>query len=189
MANRFIPTSAPQATFLKSAPAGTEQIATGTAQQQANNQALGNRISGSLGNLSLPGQQNSQYSFAPIAQQAQRNFQTQTVPGLAERFTSLGGGQLGSPAFASALGQAGAGLQSDLAAQQQQFGMQQEGMQNQNLMQLLSHFAQPQFENLQHGSEASGISQAFQSLIQQLTQQQQGGGNGLQSILKLLMGV
>lgn len=183
----FTPSSAPRASFFKGTPAGTERIATNTAEQQGLLGGIGNRLQGSLGNLSLPGQQNSQYSFNPIAQNAQRNFQTQTVPGLAERFTSLGAGQLGSPAFGNILGQAGAGLQSDLASQEQQFGMQQENMQTQNLMRLLQTFLAPQFQSLQHGEEKSGLNQGFQGLMQSLAQQQQGGGTGLDSILKLLM--
>lgn len=45
-----------------------------------------------------------------------RQFQEQTVPGLAERFSSLGSGAQGSSAFGQALGSAGAGLSENLAA-------------------------------------------------------------------------
>ena len=55
--------------------------------------------------------------FEPLRQQAMTQFNTQTVPSLAERFTSLGGGQRSS-AFQGALGQAGAGLQENLAGMQ-----------------------------------------------------------------------
>lgn len=162
--SNFIPVNQPQASFFKSAPAGFQQLSTQTGQQQGLNALLGNLGQGAVGNLNLPGSNNGMSSFQPIAQQAQRNFQTQTVPGLAERFTSLGGGQLGSPAFASQLGQAGAGLQSGLAAQEQGFNMQQEQMQNQNLMQLLQMFLQPQFQNMFHQPQQSGLS----SLLSQI---------------------
>jgi hypothetical protein len=78
-------------------------------------------------------------SFQPIANKAITEFNTQTVPGLAERFTALGGQN--SSAFQGALGQAGAGLQENLAAQ----GSQQINQ----LIQLLSQLGlAPQHENL-----------------------------------------
>ena len=47
-------------------------------------------------------------SFAPIEQQARNNFNTQTIPSLAERFQSIGGQGTGnSSAFQGALGAAG----------------------------------------------------------------------------------
>lgn len=178
----FFPTSTPKPGFFKGTPAGIERIATGTAAQQGINSQLGNLLQSSLGNVNLPGSMNSMSSFAPIAQQAQRNFQTQTVPGLAERFTSLGGGQLGSPAFAQMLGQAGAGLQSDLAAQEQNFNMQQEEIQNQNLMRLLQMFLQPQFENVYHQPQKSGIRNLFDQLGGPLAQLALAYGTGGSSL-------
>lgn len=79
-------------------------------------------------------------SFEPIEQRARQQFQTQTIPSLAERFTSAGGGQRSS-AFQGALGQAGADLESQLAAYRSQFG-------NQQGLQLLGLGLQPQFENI-----------------------------------------
>ena len=69
-------------------------------------------------------------SFAPIAQQAMSQFASDTVPGLAERFTALGGGgtSLGSSGFQGALGAAGAGLQENLASLGSQYGLQQRGL-------------------------------------------------------------
>jgi hypothetical protein len=114
---------------------GLNQLQRYTPQQQgAINQVLGQATQGL-------GQQN--FSFAPIAQQARENFQTQTIPGLAERFTALGGGAQRSSAFQGALGQAGAGLESNLAALQSQFGLQQQN----NLMNLLGIGLTPQFEH------------------------------------------
>ncbi len=68
--------------------------------------------------------------FAPVAQHAMSQFASDTVPGLAERFTALGGGgtQLGSSAFQGALGAAGAGLQESLASMGSQYGLQQRGL-------------------------------------------------------------
>jgi hypothetical protein len=97
------------------------------------------------GNLGWQGLQTGQMpggvSFDPIAQQAQTQFNTQTIPSIAERFSSLGGGQRSS-AFQGALGQAGAGLQENLAAMKSQYMMQMMPM----LMQMFSMGQQPQFE-------------------------------------------
>lgn len=121
--------------FFVGSPATTRQLQLYTPEQQNTLNALLNQAQTGL----QP--QNFGSNFAPIAKQAEQRFQQQTVPTLAERFTSLGGG-LSSPAFASQLGQAGAGMQTDLAALQSQFGLQQQG----NLMNLLSLGLMPQFE-------------------------------------------
>jgi hypothetical protein len=101
-------------------------------------------------------------SFEPFAQRARTQFQTQTVPGLAERFTSMGGRHSG--AFKAALGNAGAGLEEGLAAQGSQYGLQQNA-QLQNLMQLLFGFSsQPSFENLVFQGQPGafhGLAQGF----------------------------
>lgn len=63
------------------------------------------------------------FSGSPEVMQAfqapyMRQFQEQTVPGLAERFAGMGSGAQNSSAFAQTLGQAGAGLSENLAALQ-----------------------------------------------------------------------
>jgi hypothetical protein len=89
-----------------------------------------------------------QANFDPIAKQAMTQFHTQTVPTLAERFTSLGGSdtRLGNPSFAGALGAAGAGLQEQLAALKAQYGLQVNAQNQQALQNLSSHALQPQFQ-------------------------------------------
>lgn len=77
-----------------------------------------------MSKLLQEGMQN--FQFGPIEQQARTNFQTQTIPSLAERFTSMGGGQRSS-AFQAALGRAGVGLEENLAALKSQYGAQQLG--------------------------------------------------------------
>jgi len=81
--------------------------------------------------------------FDPIAQQAQQQFSQQTIPGIAERFSSLGKNALSSPSFASQLGQAGAGLQSDLAGMRAQYGQQNK----QNAMNMLALGLTPSVQN------------------------------------------
>lgn len=159
------------------------------------------------GNLALQGLQNPYEGFEPIAQQARTQFQTSTVPSLAERFTSMGSGGQRSSAFQGALGQAGAGLESNLAALQSDYGLRRQGM----LQNLLGQALQPNFDTrfVQHepgflesalGSISGGLSQygamkglgMFGGLGQNQAQGSFGGLGGqanqaiLQQILQLL---
>lgn len=115
----------------------------------------------------LSGIKNPQAGFEPIAQQARTQFQANTIPSLAERFTALGGGQRSS-AFQDALGQAASGLEQGLAAQGAQYGLQNQGY----LQNLLGMSLRPQFENLYHprqpgfleslgGTAAQGLGQGL----------------------------
>jgi hypothetical protein len=143
------------ANLFSASPATGQQIPTLTPQQlgvkgQVSNQAL----------QMLQGLGGGNFNFEPIAQQARTQFQTQTVPGLAERFTSLGSGAQRSSAFQGALGQAGAGLEEGLGALRSQYGLQQQGL-NQNLLQmLLGHSLSPEADTL--------ISQGEPGLLQEL---------------------
>jgi hypothetical protein len=93
----------------------------------------------------------NQFDFAPIGNQELERFYTQTIPSLAERFTAMGGGQRSS-AFQGALANAGRFLGNDLAAQQQQYGLQQQGMQQNLISNLLNLGLAPQFaQNLNPG--------------------------------------
>lgn len=73
---------------------------------------------------------------------ARRNFEENTIPSIAERFTSMGAQR--SSAFGEQLGSAGAGLEENLAAQRGQMGSQA----IQQLMALLQGGLTPQFENV-----------------------------------------
>jgi len=95
------------------------------------------------------GLKNPSAGFAPIAQQARSQFNQQTVPSLAERFTSMGSNSLSSPAFASQLGQAGAGLEEALAALQSQYGMKNQ----QQALSMLALGLSPSFQNFYQGSQ------------------------------------
>lgn len=120
--------------FFSGTPARTEQQSLLTGPQQGlQNQAI-QQLMSMLG-------QGQGGSFDPIEKQARTNFQTQTIPGLAERFTSLGGeGGQRSSAFQGALGQAGAGLEQNLAALKSQHQTNQFG-------QLAGLAGQKSFEN------------------------------------------
>lgn len=129
-----------------------------------------NSVLNYLTQFGLGGLQNlnqNQFDFAPIGNQELERFYTQTIPSIAERFTAMGDGQRSS-AFQGALGNAGRFLSNDLAAQQQQYGLQQQGM-NQNLYtNLLSLGLRPQFEsNLNPGKSGAlpGIVNAGAKLL------------------------
>jgi hypothetical protein len=135
-------------------------------------------IKGAAGNQALKtlqGLGGGQFNFEPIAQQARTQFQQQTVPGLAERFTSLGGGAQRSSAFQGALGQAGAGLEQGLAALQSQYGLKQQGLQQQLLKMLLSTSLSPEFQNVENPEYKQ-----FQELLSNL------GGEDVQNLISSL---
>jgi hypothetical protein len=106
--------------------------------------------------LMSQGQQNA--NFGNIAQNEVNRFNTQTVPGLAERFTSMGQGAQSSSGFQDALGRAGAGLGQNLAGMQSQFGLQQLGM-----------GLQPQFENVMMPGRGSGMQAGAQGAMSSIS--------------------
>jgi hypothetical protein len=109
----------------KSNPERTKQLPRFTGQGQD-----------ALSQLLSQGMQNA--DFGGMENRARNMFQTQTMPSIAERFTSMGGeGGQRSSAFAPAAMGAGADLESQLAALKGRFGMQQLGM-----------GLTPQFENI-----------------------------------------
>ncbi len=115
------------------------------------------------------GLQNPYEGFDDIAKQATNQFNQQTVPSLAERFTSLGNASLSSPDFAANVGQAGAGLQQNLASMKQQYGQQNK----QNALQQLQLGMQPSFQNYYQQRQPgfgenlfAGVSQAAPALYQ-----------------------
>jgi hypothetical protein len=65
----------------------------------------------------------SDFNFPAIEEAARSNFQSKTIPSIAERFASLGSGNRGSSGYGAALGQAGAGLEQQLAALKSQHGL------------------------------------------------------------------
>jgi len=134
--------------FGKKQPAQTTQMPNFDQGQQ--------NMMAQLGQMGMQGMQNPTQGFEPIAQQARDRFKTDTIPSLAERFTSFGqGGQRGSD-FQGAVAGAGADLEGQLAAQGSQYGLQQQGL----LQQLLGMSLQPKFSNM-HQPEQPGAMQQF----------------------------
>lgn len=134
--------------FFLGQPARIEQFSPYSQSQQ--------NIFDLLGQLGLSQLQNPYQGFEPIQQQAMNQFQQEIVPTLAERFTSLGNNRLSSGAFASQLGQAGAGLQGNLAALKSQYGMQNRNQALQTLGLGLTPQYQNQFMQGQPGALAQG---------------------------------
>lgn len=124
-------------------PSQSGQFSTNTPQQS---RFLNENILSILPQLLQQTQQRSQGGFEPIRQSAIANFNSQTIPSLAERFTAMGNNR-NSGGFQGALGAAGAGLQRDLSALESQYNLQQGGQQQNLLLSLLGLFLRPQFEN------------------------------------------
>ena len=123
-----------------------------------------------LRSLQRPSQFQS-VGFGPQEERARQQFQQQTVPSLAERFTGIGGQR--SSAFGQQLGGAAADLESQLAGMrgQHELGQQQAQMQHQGLEQ--SRLSQ--LMNMLQGQQETGLRQ------QQLGQQ--GRQFGISSLI------
>jgi hypothetical protein len=106
--------------FFMGSPARTEQVQRFTPEQlQAFQQ---------MQQLGMQGlQSGGTAGFEPIAAQERQDFQRKTIPSIAERFASMGGGQQSS-AFQQTMAQAGADLNTRLAALKANYGLQ--GMKN-----------------------------------------------------------
>lgn len=141
--------------FGKSQKAQTTQLPTLSPQQQA--------LQAQAGQMAIEGLQDPTRGFDPIAQQARSRFQTQTMPSLAERFTSFGQGGQRSSDFMGAAAGAGADLEEGLAAQASQYGLQNRGL----LQQLLGMGMQPGFENIYQPEQMGGLQRFGTSLFEQ----------------------
>jgi len=133
----------------------------GVQQAQRFNPAQQNALQLLLGQGSQ-GLQNPYAGFEDISNYANKQFQENIVPSLAERFTSMGNGALSSPAFASQLGQAGSGLAEALAALRAQYGQQNQ----QNALSLLALGLSPSFENFYQGSQPGFGENLFSGAVQ-----------------------
>jgi len=158
----------------KKKKAQTTQLPTLTPQQQ------GWQSQG--GQMAMQGLLNPYEGFNPIAQQARSRFQTQTVPSLAERFTSFGQGGQRSSDFMGAMAGAGTDLEEGLAAQQSQYGLQNRGL----LQQLLGMNMQPSFENIYQPEQTGGMQRFGANLLGQSPQMFASAyqSQGLEDIIK-----
>jgi hypothetical protein len=155
-----------------------EQLPTVTPQQKA----ILDQLLGGLGGPLGSGLENLQQllsgdpeAFEAFAAPARTQFEQQTVPGIAERFTGLGEGAQRSSAFGQTLGQAGAGLEEALSAQRA--GLQSQALQQ--LQGLLGAGMTPQFQTAQIPGQGGALQGLFSSLGQL------GGGLGSLGLGKL----
>lgn len=124
-------------------------------QQGLQNQAI-SQFGPLLQNLQKPA------DIEPILNQRRQSFNEQTIPSIAERFSSLGGGSQRSSAFQNALGRAGSDLETQLASLQSQVGLQDLNRQ-QGLLGLLSQLGmQPSFEHFYQPGETGLLGHAAQ---------------------------
>jgi hypothetical protein len=92
-------------------PWGLQQL-----QQEGNNQPLEELLSNIMGRNAQSG-----FNFEPFRQKAMQNFQENTLPGIFERFTSLGKGAQSSGAFQGMLARGGSDLNLGLAGMEQDY--------------------------------------------------------------------
>jgi len=139
----------PQAISTKTMTPEQEQLVT----------QLSSLIPNGLKNLNLPG---GQSNFQPIADEARRNFSQNTIPTLAERFAGLGRNSSG---LQQSLGGAGAQFESQLAALQAQHGLQEQGLQSNNLFNSLRASLSPQFDYYAQPGQKSFARNTFDTLL------------------------
>jgi hypothetical protein len=152
LAERFSPgsTSGLQSLFFGS-PEQTKQLSRYSPEIQS-------QLDEILGSLLGQFKEGGIGGFEPIEAKAREGFAQKTLPGIAERFTAMGGGGGRSSAFTQALGQAGAGLESTLAGLRSQHGMR-------NLQALLGLGQQePLLQQQQPGFLETGASSLLQLL-------------------------
>lgn len=111
----------------------------------------------------IGGQQN-QLNFEPIKQKYIREFEQNTIPSIAERFSALG---QNSGAYKQALAQSKAQLMENLAAMEQHANLQNRGMNNQQIqmaMQLLGQQTgdRAQQQQLSQNQQRMGMENRFQ---------------------------
>lgn len=102
------------------------------------------------------------FDFGPIEELTRRNFAKKTAPGIMNRFNM--GNNLNSGAQMSALGEAGAGLDSQLAAMRQGYGQQRQQL----LASLMGPALTPSFENVARPRQQGGMEQGFQAIMAML---------------------
>lgn len=123
--------------LFRDTPASTQMISTLNPAQQALQQQVVGQAGSAIQGLGQNG-----FSFAPIEKQAREQFHSQTIPSLAERFVGSGSGPRSS-AFQGALGAAGAGLETNLAALGAEYGLRGQELKQNQLNQLLGYGLQP----------------------------------------------
>lgn len=127
--------------IFKDYPSSVESVPNLTPNQLA----LQNKVIGGAGQM-LDQANQYKFNFAPIERQARENFETKTVPSLAERFVGQGSGTHSS-AFRGALGGAGSELETNLGALGAEYGLRNQEQSRGHLSNLLSAGLSPSYEH------------------------------------------
>jgi len=129
----------------------------------------------------------NQFNFDPFKQKATRNFEENTLPGIFERFTSLGKGAQSTGAFQGMLARGGAELNEGLAALEQDYALKNRAL-SQSDQQLLQGLLgqQQQYSIGRRGLGLNALSQGLQSPFETAYRQPQKGF--AQSVLPELVG-
>lgn len=191
--------------FLLGKKERTQQLPAFNKQQQALQQSLISQLLGQNANIQQSPlfQQGSSFlqnllSGSPEATAAfeapyMRQFNEQTIPELAERFSGLGSGSQRSSAFQQALGSAGAGLQENLASLRSGLQMQAIPQAFSYAQQPISNYAslanqafRPSFENILRPATGGVLGGLFGGASQGLGQE---GGMAMMSKLLPLLGL
>ena len=130
--------------LFRSIPEQQQQYSLLTPQQQQLQSIIQALAGQSLPNLNLPG--NQQYSFAPQKAEYMRQFDQEFIPSIAQRFQNMTNGAGTSPDLYRQLGQGAAQYKSMLDALESQYGLQQQGLQSNNLANLLNAGLGQQFD-------------------------------------------
>lgn len=163
--------------FFTGAGPTAEHIQQYTPEQQSAFSALLQRGMGGIG-------QQKPVSFQPIAERARKQFQEQTIPSIAERFTAMGLQDSGY--FPQILGSAASDLESQLAALGSQFDLQQQQFGHQQTMDYLRQGTTPQFISYIQPGTPGLLQQSIPAAMSSLTGGAGLASSGLQALISLL---
>jgi hypothetical protein len=104
----------------------------------------------------------NQFDFGPIEDQARQGFQSKTLPSIMNRF-NMGDNKSSSGMF-GALGQAGQGLDTQLASMRQNYGLQRQNL----LSSLFGQAMSPSFETMNRERKPGGMEQGMGAFMQML---------------------
>ncbi|CAB4121153.1 hypothetical protein UFOVP9_15 [uncultured Caudovirales phage] len=130
-----------KATWRKSVDPQATYIKTNRPEQAAVKEHMRGRLNPAYDALRLPGDASN---FAPIEQNALRNYSQNTIPGLAERFVGMNA--LDSSGFQQSLAGGAGGLQTELADLRARHGLENNRLESQNYFNALGAYQEPDID-------------------------------------------
>lgn len=152
--------------IFRSIPEQQKQYSLLTPQQQQLQSIIQALVGPSLQNLALPG--NQQGGFGPQKAEYMRQFEQEFIPSLAQRFQNMTNGAGTSPDLYRQLGQGAAQYKSMLDALESQYGLQQQGLQSNNLANLLNASLGQQFDYSIIPQQDSLLKRGFKAAVPSL---------------------